>query len=84
MIERLMEAPQGRSLYIVSWATVSVNYKSVVFSTGSMGSLSVANSALPGQRPDTMTSFKSQLEFLLTSQERREVKRALQQYKDNK
>lgn len=36
------------------------------------------------QHPDTMASFKSQLEFLLTSQERKAVKRALRHYKEDK
>ena len=37
-----------------------------------------------GDVPQTMASFQSQLEYLLTSNERKDVKYAIKNYKDTK
>lgn len=54
----------------------------ITASTGSMSDMMTPSSG--GDVPQTMASFQSQLEYLLTSNERKDVKYAIKNYKDTK
>lgn len=64
-------------------SSVRTCYSMFVVSNGG-GSSSVITSQMAEKLPLTITAFKKQLEYLLTSQERKEVRKALQLYKNNK